>query len=72
MRPKITRTYEMPAPSGVKVVYTESTRGVTISNGITSVWLDLDFIPSLAEALKSIRQVHAKEAVDKPNGQHDD
>lgn len=54
----------MPAPSGVKVSYTEGSAGVSISNGLTSVWLNLEFVPDLADALKSIRMVKAKEEAD--------
>lgn len=72
MRATITRTYELPIPSGVKVSYAEGTPGFTISNGLQSVWIQVDFIPELATALKAIRQTKAKVDADYPNGQNDD
>ena len=64
MRPKLTRTYELPVPSGVTVSYKEGDTRISISNGITYIWLNLGFIPDLADALKAIRMVKAKEEVD--------
>lgn len=64
MRPKITRTYEMPVPSGVKVAYTEGSNGLTISDGLSTVYLHLDFISELGKALKAIRMTKAKEEAD--------
>lgn len=65
MIPTITRTYRLPEPSEVKVSYTEGERGFLIQGGVGnhrySTWIGVDDIPALADIMKAIRMVKAKE-----------